>query len=192
MLDKKLPHWIKVSIKIFDTIKNKVWRVKNLLAVPGGVGFRIYVRNTCQLILDMENNEITQQEVLKKISEIRKFIKILKSQNTITANQIKALNALFMADEIFTGINRYTEENSEGELEVISEKSEKEPKFEESIAERIKLKKQRTDEQPDTTDMPDLEIEESVAQRGNQQGKGLRILKANQMLIRLPIFKNRK
>ena len=97
-----------------------------------------------------------------------------------------------MADEIFTGINRYTEENSEGELEVISEKSEKEPKFEESIAERIKLKKQRTDEQPDTTDMPDLEIEESVAQRGNQQGKGLRILKANQMLIRLPIFKNRK
>ena len=140
----------------------------------------------------MENNEITQQEVLKKISEIRKFIKILKSQNTITANQIKALNALFMADEIFTGINRYTEENSEGELEVISEKSEKEPKFEESIAERIKLKKQRTDEQPDTTDMPDLEIEESVAQRGNQQGKGLRILKANQMLIRLPIFKNRK
>ena len=35
--------------------------------------------------------------------------------------------------------------------------------------------------------MPDLEIEESVAQRGNQQGKGLRILKANQMLIRLPI-----
>ena len=127
----------------------------------------------------MENNEITQQEVLKKISEIRKFIKILKSQNTITANQIKALNALFMADEIFTGINRYTEENSEGELEVISEKSEKEPKFEESIAERIKFKKQRTDEQPDTTDMPDLEIEESVAQRGNQQGKGLRILKAN-------------
>ena len=127
----------------------------------------------------MENNEITQQEVLKKISEIRKFIKILKSQNTITANQIKALNALFMADEIFTGINRYTEENSEGELEVISEKSEKEPKFEESIAERIKLKKQRTDEQPDTTDMPDLEIEESVAQTGNQQGKGLRILKAN-------------
>ena len=84
-----------------------------------------------------------------------------------------------MADEIFTGINRYTEENSEGELEVISEKSEKEPKFEESIAERIKFKKQRTDEQPDTTDMPDLEIEESVAQRGNQQGKGLRILKAN-------------
>ena len=83
-----------------------------------------------------------------------------------------------MADEIFTGINRYTEENSGGELEVISEKSEKEPKFEESIAERIKLKKQRTDEQPDTTDMPDLEIEESVAQRGNQQGKGLRILKA--------------
>ena len=44
---------------------------------------------------------------------------------------------------------------------------EKEPKFEESIAER----KQKSDEQPDTTDMPDLESEESAAQRRNQQGK---------------------
>ena len=44
---------------------------------------------------------------------------------------------------------------------------EKEPKFEESITER----KQKSDEQSDTTDMPDLENEESAAQRRNQQGK---------------------
>ena len=31
----------------------------------------------------------------------------------------------------------------------------KEPKFEESIVERIKLRKQKPDEQPDTTNMPD-------------------------------------
>ena len=44
------------------------------------------------------------------------------------------------------------------------------------------------DEQPDTTDMPELESEESVKQRRNQQGKGLKILTPNQMLSRLTIF----
>ena len=43
------------------------------------------------------------------------------------------------------------------------------------------------DEQPDTTNMPELESEESAAQRRNPQGKGLKILIPNQMLSRLPI-----
>ena len=43
------------------------------------------------------------------------------------------------------------------------------------------------DEQPDTTNMPELESEESAEQRRNQQGKGLKILTPNQMLSRLPI-----
>ena len=42
-------------------------------------------------------------------------------------------------------------------------------------------------EEPDTTDMSDLESEESAAQRRNQQEKGLKILIPNQMLSRLPI-----
>ena len=42
-------------------------------------------------------------------------------------------------------------------------------------------------EQLDTTAMPDLESEESAAQRRNQQGKGLKILTPNQVLSRLPI-----
>ena len=44
------------------------------------------------------------------------------------------------------------------------------------------------DEQPYTTNMPELESEESAAQRRNQKGQGLKILTPNQMLIRLPIF----
>ena len=44
-----------------------------------------------------------------------------------------------------------------------------------------------TDEQPDATNMPELESEESAEQRKNQQGKGLKILTPNQMLSRLPI-----
>ena len=43
------------------------------------------------------------------------------------------------------------------------------------------------EEQPDTTDMPDLESEESAKQRRNRKGQGLKILTPNQMLSRIPI-----
>ena len=42
-------------------------------------------------------------------------------------------------------------------------------------------------EEIDTTNIPELESEESAAERRNQQGKGLKILTPNQMLSRLPI-----
>ena len=42
-------------------------------------------------------------------------------------------------------------------------------------------------EEINTTDMPELESEESAAERRNQQGKGFKILTPNQMLRRLPI-----
>ena len=42
------------------------------------------------------------------------------------------------------------------------------------------------DEEMDTTDMPELESEESAAERRNQQGE-VKILTPNQMLSRLPI-----
>ena len=48
--------------------------------------------------------------------------------------------------------------------------------------------KQKSDKQPSTTDMPDLDSEESAAQKKNQQGQGLKILTPNQMLNRLPIY----
>ena len=60
-------------------------------------------------------------------------------------------------------------------------------KFEESIAERTKLRKPKSDRQPDATDMPELESEESAAQNRNQQGKIFKILTSKQMLRRLPI-----
>ena len=55
------------------------------------------------------------------------------------------------------------------------------------LKEIIKPNDKKTDEQPDTTNMPELESEESAEQRRNQQGKGLKILTPNQMLNRLPI-----
>ena len=42
-------------------------------------------------------------------------------------------------------------------------------------------------EQPDTTDMTDLESEKSAEKRRNQAAEGLKILSSEQMLCRLPI-----
>ena len=47
--------------------------------------------------------------------------------------------------------------------------------------------KSKSDEQPDTTYMSELESEEFQAERRNQPGKGLKILTPDQMLSRLPI-----
>ena len=45
----------------------------------------------------------------------------------------------------------------------------------------------KSDEQLDTTDMSELESEESAAERRNQQGQGLKILTPDQTVSRLPI-----
>ena len=53
--------------------------------------------------------------------------------------------------------------------------------------EKSDKEKQESNEHPDTTDMPELESEESAAERRNQSGKGLKILTPAEMLRRLPI-----
>ena len=60
------------------------------------------------------------------------------------------------------------------------------------MAEILSLLKQipkfeKSDEQPDTTDMSELESEESTTERKHQLGKRLNILTPDQMLSRLPI-----
>ena len=55
------------------------------------------------------------------------------------------------------------------------------------LGEILKPNDKNADEQPDNTNMPELESKESAEQRRNQQGQGLKILTPNQMLNRLPI-----
>ena len=55
------------------------------------------------------------------------------------------------------------------------------------LTEIFKPRDNKIDEKPDTTDMPELESEESAEQRRNQSGEDLKILTPNQMLSRLPI-----
>ena len=64
---------------------------------------------------------------------------------------------------------------------------EKEPKSEENIAEREKLRRQQDDKSPTIPLIPDLETEEPAAQERNKQVKGLKLLTPSQMLSRLPI-----
>ena len=65
-------------------------------------------------------------------------------------------------------------------------------KFGESIGERVKLRRQKEDdktcdEQLDTTDMPNLETEESVEQKRKYKGHRLKKITPQQILTRLPI-----
>ena len=55
------------------------------------------------------------------------------------------------------------------------------------LKEILKSTDKKTDEQPDTTNMPELESEVSAEQRRNQKEHGLKMLTPNQMLSKLPI-----
>ena len=78
-----------------------------------------------------------------------------------------------MVNENFTGYSESVEVNKEGNFEIFKEKLDKE--------------KQESDEQLDTTDMPELEEEESATEGRNQHWQELKILTPDQMLSRLPI-----
>ena len=78
------------------------------------------------------------------------------------------LNILFKVNKTFTGESKSAEVNKEGTFEVFEEK-------------------QESCEEPDATDIPESESEESSAERRNKSGRGLKILTPDQMLSRLPI-----
>ena len=61
-------------------------------------------------------------------------------------------------------------------------------KTDEKTDEKLDYKSTLENEQIDTTNIPDLESEESAAQKRNQEPKGLKLLTPNQMLSRLPIL----
>ena len=70
---------------------------------------------------------------------------------------------------------------------IITKNQEKMAKILSLLKEILDPSNKKSDEQLDTTDMSELESEESASERRNQQGQGLKILTADQMLSRLPI-----
>ena len=170
----QLPKWVKISKKRFDRIKNTVQNAKNnsLRAKPNRSGL-INFNESNKLLQDIEHSKITYEEALKRIRNIRSDIAKIINQVSLNLNQVEVINTLFMVDEIFTGEIKTVKANNEGALEVFKEKSDRE--------------KQESDEQPDTTNMLELESEESAEHNKKQRGVGLKILTPDQMLSRLSI-----
>ena len=128
----------------------------------------ININESDKLLYEKENSQITYEEALTRIKNICCDIKKIIPMEGININQVNFVNILFMVDAIFTGKSKSVGVDNEGSFEIFEEK-------------------QESDKEPVTTDMPELESEESAAERRNQPGKGLKILTPDQMLSRLPI-----
>ena len=172
--ESNLPKWVIVSKQRFDVIKKKVQNAKinNLQARLKG-GKVININNSNKLLYEIENSQITYEEALTRIENIHSHINKIISMQSLNLNEINLLNILFNVNEIFTGKSESVGVNEKGNLEIFKEKSDKE--------------KQKSNEKPHTTDIPQLESEESAAKRRNQEGRGLKILTPDRMLSRLPI-----
>ena len=137
---------VKVSKQRFDVIKKKVQNAKiNNLQTRQKGSKVININESDKLLHEIENNQINNEEPLKRIENIRNDINKVISTQSINLNQVNVLNTFFMVNEIFTGESVSVEVNKEDNLEVFKEKSDKE--------------KQESDEQLDTRDMPELESE---------------------------------
>ena len=148
--ESNLPKWIKVSKRRFNVIKKKVQNTKsnNLQARPQE-GKVININGSKKLLHEIENSQITYEEALKIIENIRSDINRLVSAQSVNSNQVNALNIILMINEIFTGESESVRVNEKGDIEIFKEKLDKE--------------KQESNEQPNITNKPELESEESAA-----------------------------
>ena len=141
-----------------DRTKNKVQNTKNnnLQARPSGKFINFIESN--KLLQDKAQSKVTHEEALKRITDIRDNITTIINQKILNLNQIEVINILSMVDEIFTGKTKTVKGDDQGVIEI----------FEENISNTaIQRSTKQPNEQPDTTDTPDLESEESTAQRRN-------------------------
>ena len=133
MFDKALPNCVKVSKKIFDTIKNAVQNAKrdNLQARPQRSS-PINFDNSDKLIQDIVHGNITHKEALNKMAGIDKNLTKITEQESLNLNQIKMANIYFMVSGIFTGEPKKFMENNEGELYLFKSKRDHSDKQNES------------------------------------------------------------
>ena len=127
-----------------------------------------------KLLQGIEYSKITYEKALKIINNIRSNIIKITNKGILKSNQVEVVNILYMIDDIFNEKTKSARVNNEDSLKIFKGKCDR--------------KKQESDEQPDTTDMPELESEESAEQNKKERGVGLKILTPYQMLSRLPII----
>ena len=100
-----------------------------------------------KLLQGIEYSKITYEKALKIINNIRSNIIKITNKGILKSNQVEVVNILYMIDDIFTGKIKSARVNNEGSLKIFKGKLDK--------------KKQESD----TTDMLELESEESAEQK---------------------------
>ena len=100
--ETNLLKWVKVSKKKVDVIESKIQNAKinNLQARPRGSKV-ISINDSNKLLHEIENSQITYEEALKIIENIRSDINKLISMQSINLNQVNVINTLFIVNEIF-------------------------------------------------------------------------------------------
>ena len=193
----KAARYIKVSSNRFYELKNNIDNKKSLMTRVkdwSGKTITIDIKDASNLMDHISKNQITYDEV-KMIFNY----KIISAGNKIAITNLtdktKLLKIFFDLREVLSG-ELYGVKIVDGKYESVKLKDkaddeqsrleiQREMPSELGNKEELKFEKRRQkfDEQPDTTDMPDLESEESA----DQKWQRLKILTPNQMLSRLPI-----
>ena len=148
-------------------------------------------------VLEIENQKKDQQSKLTALqkcqtskNDFNKAIKLIKDIKTDTNNfkpssgdkkVFNDLNEQLLDEKYYIFTYLFVKKS------IITKNQEKMAKILSLLKEILDPSNKKSDEQLDTTDMSELESEESASERRNQQGQGLKILTADQMLSRLPI-----
>ena len=193
----KAARYIKVSSNRFYELKNNIDNKKSLMNRVkdwSGKTITIDIKDASNLVDHISKNQITYDEVkmifnykiisagnkiaITNLTDKTKLLKIFFDLREVLSGELYGVKILDGKYESVKLKNKADDEQSRLEIqrEMPSELGNKEElKFEK--------RRQKFDEQPDTTDMPDLESEESA----DQKWQRLKILTPNQMLSRLPI-----
>ena len=193
----KAARYIKVSSNRFYELKNNIDNKKSLMTRVkdwSGKTITIDIKDASNLMDHISKNQITYDEVkmifnykiisagnkiaITNLTDKTKLLKIFFDLREVLSGELYGVKILDGKYESVKLKNKADDEQSRLEIqrEMPSELGNKEElKFEK--------RRQKFDEQPDTTDMPDLESEESA----DQKWQRLKILTPNQMLSRLPI-----
>ena len=154
-----LVKWLKVSEKRFNEILSIVTKAKNNGFKTSAGGKKITLDRAESLLKDLGNGLINRCEFKKKYNKIVDDVKSILETTKLTRSQNKILKVLSLLKEINDG----------------------------SLYEKSDIVEQESDEQLDTTDMSELESEESAEQNEKQRGVRLKILTPEQILSRLSI-----
>ena len=149
--------WVKVSEERFNEILSTVTKAKNEGFKTSADGREITLDNAQNLLKDLGNGMLDKYESKNRYNDIVNDVEAIVNKSPLTRSQNKMLETLLLLKEL---IDKPMYKNSGEE-------------------------KQKSHEESDITDMPELESEESAAERRNRHGRGLKILTPDQMLSRL-------